>query len=248
MHRFLTVFLLSGFITVLVGADRIPIPQKPVNYKTQDLIDDPSGEGMLVCNQLLIAFKKDIDRQHQERLLASIGAEVIGGMPDIDVYQVLFDNPTRSIQHFRKVYETIRLADDILFVMPRRVAASASGSLASDKISTDMERRGALNLQPVSRKTGISATGTYDEIIASHRPGLMACVQKKSRLFRNLSGRVEFLLNINSRGAVTHVSITKSSFRNRKLLACLKNKISCWRNFPKLSSDSKTELYFMFRF
>ena len=248
MNRFLSVFLLSGFLTVLIGADRIPVPQKPVNYKAHDLIDDPSGEGMLVCNQLLIAFKKDIGRQQQERLLASIGAEVIGGMPDIDVYQVLFDNPTRSIQHFREVYETIRVADDILFVMPRRVSATASGSFISDKTSADMVRRGALNLQPVSRKSGISATGTYDEIIASHRPGLMACVQKKSRLFRNLSGRVEFLLNINSSGAVTHVSITNSSFRNRKLLACLKNKIRRWRNFPKLSTDSKTELRFMFSF
>ena len=88
---------------ILANNNRIPIPNKPATYKKNDIINDSETGDKIVNNQLILIFDENVSELQQKNILQSFGGKIVGGVPEMEVYHILFNNQYSSLLRNRKI-------------------------------------------------------------------------------------------------------------------------------------------------
>jgi len=246
MRKILFIFLI--FTSYIVAGSRIPIPDKQISYKSEDVISNPVTGEKLVYNQMLIVFDPEANRQTQENILNDIEATVVGGLPSFDIYQVTFDNSDKSFSKLAQVQLKLEKNESIIFAMPQKVDGQEENKTKKLITSTSSDREGNLNSNRVNRKLTSRNNRNLEDVISGHYPGLYACVEKQNRVSDTFHGTIQFELIVEPNGSVKNASIVKSNVRDKLATTCMLNKMRKWRDFPKSPGSVNKRIEFEFKF
>jgi hypothetical protein len=244
---FYIIVFLSGSL-LWAASDRIPIPNKPADVNQAYIINDPVTGDKIVCDQLMLAFKDEVYRPLQEKIIGSIQGKVVGGIPSLAVYQVSFKNPELSLEKMKIIRNQLSKNENILFVVPRKVTLSKGLKIDYRKSFASTSRKGSLSLSNAVYQKRTAYRPSIQNTINSHYRGLSACVEKKSRLYDKFHGQLTFRLDISAQGNVLQARVVKSSVNNKTFITCLVRKIRNWKDFPKNSNGQKVRVDFDFTF
>jgi hypothetical protein len=242
------LFILSG--QLFARNDKLDIPSEYAPVNPARLLLDPQTGEQFAADMVLVAFKPHADRRSQESALARIDGQVIGGMPSLDIYQVSFNNPDGSIDNYQNIRNQLARDSNILFVLPRKVAASAQKKRESadiDDAIISVSRRGSLSLTSTERGLQQRQNQSVQDIIASHSKGLSACLERSKRI-GTIHGTILFRVTISANGSVHEARVVTSTKKDRYILSCMLNKIRKWKNFPKHNGENIYQVDFNFDF
>jgi hypothetical protein len=241
------IYLMMAVVSY-ASSNRIPIPNKPAEINEAYVVKDPSTGDKVVCDQLILAFKEEVNRPVQEKILGSIQGKVVGGIPAMAVYQVAFKNPELSLTKMKSIRDQLSKNENILFVVPRKVALSKGLKIDYRKSFASTSRKGSLSLSNTNHPKRATKRPSIQNTIRSHYQGLSACVERKSRLYERIHGQITFRIDISAQGHVLRATVVESSIKDKTLLTCLIRKVRNWKDFPKNSLGQKVRVDFDFIF
>ena len=243
-----SILILLFLTSYMFAGNRIPIPDKQISYKSEDIIDNPVTGEKLVYNQMLIVFEPSVNRQTQESILDEIEGDVVGGLPSFEIYQVKFNNPDRTFSKLAQIQLKLEKNENIIFAMPQKVDGQ-NGSRTKDLVTTaSSDREGTLNSSAISRKLNNNGRRSVQDVINGHYPGLYACIEKQNRVVDSYHGKISFELIVTPKGSVKNVSIVRSNVRNKLATTCMLKKMRKWRDFPNSSGSENKRIEFEFKF
>ena len=228
------------FSTMLFQQEKIPVPLDAAPYTSADVITDEETNEKFICDQIHVIFAEDISRSEQLAVLLRISGKIVGGIPDMNIYQISFPNPKRSLKRQRDVISKLEKNPRLLHVDARK-----EKSQTVEHIEIEMkqpERKGEINIQPQERIV-VEKKNEIQEILEQNRESLLSCKKKKS------TGRAEILfrLTINPEGQIKQVKVLTSTVKDELLLNCLEYKIRQWTGFSANGKfDRQVEFTFMF--
>jgi hypothetical protein len=228
------------FTLILFQQEKIPVPLEEAPYTSADVVIDKESEEKFICDQIQVIFADNITRSEQLAVLLRISGKIVGGIPDMNIYQISFPNPKRSLKRQRDVISKLQKNQRLLHVDARK---GKSQTIEPIEIEVKQpERKGEINMQPQERIV-VEKKNEIQEILEKNREGLLICKKKKS----TGAGEILFRLTINPEGQIKQVKVLTSTMKDELLLNCLEYKIRQWTGFPANGKfDRQVEFTFMF--
>lgn len=241
-----TVFFL---LSTLTGAEtKKNTDQKQLASLSEKIVTDPSSGDKVYINELMIAFRDNINKAEQESIIKNYNVKILSSAPSLNIYHVAFSNPESSLNKLYKKKSLIERNPNILYACPRRYInfANASASMLKDQ---NIQRSGEITLTKLNSTSGISKPKTVNETIQSHQDALASCILRKDKLSKKYHGSVSFRLILDAKGNVINVNIVRTSSRDKRLTSCLLKKVKAWRDFPAdPQKREKRTVNFTFKF
>lgn len=235
--------VLTGIILLSAQTDQIPIPQNRAAIDPAYVVLDNNLSEEIVTNQLLLLFKKDVTGSNQKRIIDRVGGRIIGGVPDMNIYQIGIVNSRKSVEYIRAVCNQLEEEDAVISATPRRADEDKVQKVSIDKAPAP-KRQGTLQMNAVGREEKSQDQPGIDEIINNHRPDLSSCIKN-----RKSSGQeILFRISISPAGQVTEVKALKSEITDRKILDCLIYRIKKWNDFPPEDRPYDRQVEFSFEY
>jgi len=233
--------LLLMYITVSPAQKHQSGIAGPAVYKQGDIISDPENGNTVVCNQLQIIFKENINENQRISAVKSANGSIIGYLQDLNIYQIGIPNLKCDFTELKRVREKLARHQAVYQVSYRAVEGSGLQEIDVGKLKT--KRQGQLDLQPAVR-TQEEKPSEVELILAKNKSTLHGCTQQ----FPGVHGQVEFRMIINPDGSIKEVQVLQSTVDNKKLTECMKYKIGKWNDFPQEPKGFDRNLEFSFRF
>jgi hypothetical protein len=217
MQRLVLLVVLLATITSFAANTRIPIPENSAPVEDDFIIVDPKTGEQIVCNQILMIFKTGVIQKEQEFILASIPGKIIGGIPSMQIYQILIENPGCTVDKIKQICDKV-LQDEPF-----------------QKIDADalVKRKSNLDIEPTERLNISDNSNSIEYTLNLHRNTLTTCQKQIRQNFPQSHGEILFRIYLSPSGEVTKVKTLKSDLKNDKIINCFEYKIGCWNEFPK---------------
>jgi hypothetical protein len=242
MKMLISYMILLMLYSLAFSSDKIPVPRESADYSERYVFRDPESGDNIICNQIVIVFSEDVTSAEQKNILNKIGGKIIGGIPDMDMYQVGIENKDLNLKKVERVCQELKKNKKVIHASARKLP---SGEIKKIQLGNakPVRRTGQLDLEPAER----AAPPEEDEMVTvleAHKTTLFECLNKSDLKH----GSIEYRITVNKAGQVTKTKILKSSFRDKILKDCLAHKIRGWEGFPEYEKDYDRQLEFTFKF
>lgn len=239
--KFYIGLLLPLLIAVSTGQTHKSGISGPAAYNQGDVISDPENGNSIVCNQLQIIFKENINENQRISAVKSVNGAIEGYLQDLNIYQIGIPNLKCDFAELKRVREKLAGHRSVYQVSYRSVAGSGLQEIDVGKLKT--KRQGQLDLQPAVRKQE-EKPSEMELILTKNKATLHGCTQQ----FPGVHGQVEFRMVINPDGNIKEVQVLQSTVENKKLTECMKYKVGKWNDFPQEPKGFDRNLEFSFKF
>jgi hypothetical protein len=239
------LFILFLITSLFSFADRIPVPGKSAdideNYLT---VDSVSGE-MIACDQILIVFQPDVTRQQQEKILSSIGGDIIGGVPSLDIYQVEIKNPDCSVKTVNQICEQLQKNLKIVLASARK---ENDDRIPKVNTKTYVKRKSSLNMEATDRAIEPDDSNSINGALSENKNSLAACQKQIRQFYPNKHGQILFRIYLSPGGDVTNVKTLKSDLKDDKIINCFEYKMKSWDGFPEETQRYERQVEFSVKY
>jgi hypothetical protein len=242
MFKISMVAFILLIITGLSASEKIPVPQESAPYSEKFVREDEAGGDQIICNQLVVVFTEDVTRTEQQMLLQKINGEIVGGVPEMDIYQIRIPNPDASISKVKMISSEITKHKHVAHAGPRKVPTGMINKI-DIKRTKPVKRMGTLDMAPAERAAPEEEDAMVSKL-TEHKKNLHSCLKSAS----THHGFIEYRITINPAGQVTGIKVLKSNFRDKNLKDCLAFKMRKWDDFPLYTKNYDRQLEFTFKF
>lgn len=214
----------------------------------EKIITDPQTGDKLICDELFVVFKDNVDPSEQAKILADIDAKIISEMPSLGICQISFNNPDTSIKRLQHLKQQLEMNENILYVRPQKVEIKKISISEVSPKHVKLTRKGKVKFNTTDLNHKNVHKKSMQDLISAHTAGLNVCVERERRLRKSFHGEIIFYIEYSGDGNVTHAKIIRSNYKDYKFTGCLLNKVKQWRNLPRNVSGKGSHVEFTFKF
>ena len=225
-----------------LSSDKIPVPKESADYSERYVFRDPDSGDNIICNQIVIVFSEDVTSAEQKNVLNKIGGIIIGGIPDMDMYQVRIENKELNLKKVERVCQELKKNKKVIHASVRKLPTGEIKKIELEN-AKPVRRTGELDLEPAERAAPIEEDEMVT-ILEAHKTTLFECLNKLDLKH----GSIEYRITVNKAGQVIKTKVLSSSFSDKNLKDCLAHKIRRWEGFPDYENDYDRQLEFTFKF
>jgi len=245
MKKLVVLMMTTLCLISFAENNRIPIPEQSAPIEEIYIVEDMESGDKIVCNQILMIFKNDVTLEEQESILSSIRGKVIGGLPSMQIYQVLIDNPACTAAKVAQICENVVKNNNVIHATPRKIR---SYSLQKIEADANVKRKSKLDIEATDRAIIPDNSNTIEYSLELHRNTLNTCQKQIRKLYPNRHGEILFRIYLSPLGEVNKVKTLKSDLKDDKIINCLEYKMGTWRDFPQEPQNYERQVDFTFKY
>jgi len=242
MKMLISYMLLLMMSSLALSSDKIPVPKESADYSERYVFRDPDSGDNIICNQIVVVFTEDVTSSEQKQALNKIGGKIIGGIPDMDMYQVEIENKELNLKKVERVCLELEKNKKVIHASARKLPTGKIKKIELEH-AKPVRRTGELDLAPAERAAPIEEDEMVT-VLEAHKTTLFECLNKSDLKH----GSIEYRITVNKAGQVTKTKALASSFTDKNLKDCLAHKIRRWKGFPEYEKDYDRQLEFTFKF